>query len=267
MTASRRGKERAGANEGLLCGIHAVGSLLRRRPEAVRSVFVQEGGQNPRLAEIAALAAEFGVRPQTLGEEELDRRAQGARHQGVIAQFDLDRAVAAEDELDALLAGAAEAPLLLVLDGVQDPHNLGACLRTADAAGVHAVIAPKDRAAGLTPAVCKVASGAVGHIPFVRVTNLARTLRQLRDADVWIAGADADAPDAMSLYETDLTLPLALVLGAEGSGMRRLTREHCDWLVSIPMAEAAVESLNVSVATGICLFEARRQRLVKGLAP
>ncbi len=262
MTAPRRAKERAGGGEGLLCGIHAVGGLLRRRPEAVRSVFVQEAGQNPRLAEIAALATDHGVRLLSLGADEIDRRAQGARHQGVIAQFDLDRAVSTEDELDGLLENVFGAPpLLLVLDGVQDPHNLGACLRTADAAGVHAVIAPKDRAAGLTPAVCKVASGAVGHIPFVRVTNLARTLRRLREADVWIAGADAAAEDAMSLYEADLTLPLALVLGAEGSGMRRLTREHCDWLVSIPMVDAAVESLNVSVATGICLFEARRQRL------
>lgn len=270
MTAPRRGKERAGggaAGESLLCGIHAVGGLLRRRPEAVRGVFIQEGGQNPRLAELAELAVEYGVRLQTLGEEEIDRRAQGARHQGVIAQFDLERAVSSENDLDGLLAEASETPLLLVLDGVQDPHNLGACLRTADAAGVHAVIAPKDRAAGLTPVVCKVASGAVGHIPFVRVTNLARTLRALRDADVWIAGADADGEGAMSLYDADLTLPVALVLGAEGNGMRRLTREHCDWLVSIPMADAAVESLNVSVATGICLFEARRQRLVKALAP
>jgi 23S rRNA (guanosine2251-2'-O)-methyltransferase len=266
MTAPRRGKDRTGgAGEGLLCGIHAIGGLLRRRPEAVRGIFVQEGAQNPRLAEIAELAAIHGVRLQTLGEEEIDRRAQGARHQGIIAQFDLDRAVSPEDELDALLEEAGAALLLLVLDGVQDPHNLGACLRTADAAGVHAVIAPRDRAAGLTPAVCKVASGAVGHIPFVRVTNLARTLRQLRDADVWIAGADAADEGAIPLYQADLTLPLALVLGAEGTGMRRLTREHCDWLVSIPMADAAVESLNVSVATGICLFEARRQRLAKGL--
>jgi 23S rRNA (guanosine2251-2'-O)-methyltransferase len=151
--------------------------------------------------------------------------------------------------------------LLLVLDGVQDPHNLGACLRTADAAGVHAVIVPRDRAAGLTPVVCKVASGAVGHIPFVQVTNLARTLRALREAGVWLVGTDMAGETP--LHRADLNRPLALILGAEEKGMRRLTREACDWLISIPMY-GTVESLNVSVAAGVCLFEACRQRLAAG---
>ncbi|MDR2876954.1 MAG: 23S rRNA (guanosine(2251)-2'-O)-methyltransferase RlmB [Chromatiales bacterium] len=247
-------------NDGLLCGIHTVSGLLRRQPGAVRAVWLQDGAHNPRHTDIETLAAEQGIRLSRLPLDELERRAGGARHQGVIAQFDLEAVTLDEGDIDDVLAAIEGPPLLLVLDGVQDPHNLGACLRTADAAGVHAVIAPKDRATGLTPVVCKVASGAVGHIPFLRVTNLARTLRQLRDADIWIAGAAAEG--AQSLYETDLTLPIALVLGAEGTGLRRLTREHCDWLVSIPMA-GAVESLNVSVASGICLFESRRQRLVK----
>lgn len=247
-------------NDGLLCGIHAVSGLLRRQPGAVRSVWLQDGARNPRHAGIEEAAAEQGVRLGRLPAEELDRRAGGARHQGVIAQFDLEAVTLDEGDIDDVLAAIEGPPLLLVLDGVQDPHNLGACMRTADAAGAHAVIAPKDRATGLTPTVCKVASGAVGHIPFLRVTNLARAMRRLRDADIWIAGAAAEG--ANTIYETDLTLPIALVLGAEGTGLRRLTREHCDWLVSIPMA-GAVESLNVSVAAGICLFESRRQRLAE----
>lgn len=250
-------KASKGGGEGLLIGIHAVAGLLDRRPGAVRAVWLTEGGLNDRQAALEALARHNRVSVDFLPAEELDRRAAGARHQGVIAQFDPDGLVLDEADLDALLNGVAGPPLLLVLDGVQDPHNLGACLRSADAAGVDAVIVPKDRAAGLTAAVCKVASGAVGHVPFVRVTNLARTLRRLRDADIWIAGADADGDT--SLYDADLKLPIALVLGAEGSGMRRLTREHCDFRVSIPM-QGAVESLNISVAAAVCLFEARRQR-------
>lgn len=243
--------------EGQLHGIHAVTGLLERRPAAVRAVWLPEGGLNERLAAVDALARQQRVAVERLPPEELDLRAAGARHQGVIAQFDPDGIILAEGDLDALIAAIAGPPLLLVLDGVQDPHNLGACLRSADAAGADAVIVPKDRAASLTSAVCKVASGAVGHIPFVRVTNLARTLRQLRDADIWIAGAEAGG--ATTLYEADLKLPLALVLGAEGSGLRRLTREHCDFHLSIPM-RGVVESLNISVAAAVCLFEARRQR-------
>ncbi|MDX9741446.1 MAG: 23S rRNA (guanosine(2251)-2'-O)-methyltransferase RlmB [Gammaproteobacteria bacterium] len=246
----------------MLCGIHAVSGLLRRRPAAIRAIWLQEGSRNSRLVELGEQAERSAVRCRVAPVEELDRLAEGVRHQGVIAQFDAEALTLNEAELDQLLDGVEGAPLLLVLDGVQDPHNLGACLRTADAAGVHAVIAPRDRAASLTATVCKVASGAAGKVPFVQVTNLARTLRGLRDRGIWIAGADAEA--GASLYGLELDGPLALVLGAEDRGLRRLTREHCDWLVAIPMAgEAGVESLNVSVAAGICLFEVRRQRLAR----
>jgi 23S rRNA (guanosine2251-2'-O)-methyltransferase len=250
-------KPKKGGTGGWLHGIHAVKGLLERRPDAVQAVWLAEGAGAERLATIEALARRQRIQVGFLPPDELDRRAEGARHQGVIAQFDPDVVVLGEAELDALLEVAAGPPLLLVLDGVQDPHNLGACLRSADAAGADAVIVPKDRAAGMTAAVCKVASGAVGHVPFVRVTNLARTLRRLRDADIWIAGADVDGDT--SLFEADLRLPVALVLGAEGSGLRRLTREHCDFRLSIPM-QGVVESLNISVAAAVCLFEARRQR-------
>lgn len=246
-----------GGGEGRLHGLHAVAGLLERRPSALRALWLPDGPLNERQTAIESLAREAGIGVTRVPPEELDARADGARHQGVIASFDPEAVTLDETDLDALLAQVTGPPLLLVLDGVQDPHNLGACLRSADAAGVDAVIVPKDRAAGLTAAVCKVASGAVGHVPFVRVTNLARTLRRLRDADLWIAGADADGDT--SLYAADLTLPMALVLGAEGSGLRRLTREHCDFRVSIPM-HGAVESLNISVAAAVCLFEARRQR-------
>lgn len=246
-----------GGAEVFLHGVHAVSGLLERRPEAVRNVWLSAGGLGDRLADIEKLARRQRVQLDFLVTEELDRRAAGARHQGVVAQIDPDGIVLDEADLDAALKSVVEPPLLLVLDGVQDPHNLGACLRSADAAGADAVIVPKDRAVGLTAAVCKVASGAVGHVPFVRVTNLARTLRQLRDADVWIAGADAEGDT--TVYQADLKLPTALVLGAEGSGLRRLTREHCDFRISIPM-QGVVESLNISVAAAVCLFEARRQR-------
>ena len=178
-------------------------------------------------------------------------------HQGIVAQT-LVHSPLGEDALLQILNQLVQPPLLLVLDGVQDPHNLGACLRTADAAGVDAVIAPRDRAVGLTPVVCKVASGAAERVPFIQVTNLARTLRSLcEDHNIWIIGTAGDADT--SLYRSDLTGPLAIVMGAEEKGMRRLTREQCDSLVFLPMA-GAVESLNVSVATGVVLYEAVRQR-------
>lgn len=246
-----------------LYGIHAVASLAARRPGAVREVWMAGDASNPRLVELGASIERAGISLKRVSHQELDRRLGGARHQGVLAFFDPAGIACSERELGELLATVPEAPLLLVLDGVQDPHNLGACLRTADAAGAHAVVAPKNRAVGITPAVCKVASGAVGHIPFVQVTNLARTLRGLRDAGLWIAGADmaADTP----LFTADLTGPLALVLGGEGKGLRRLTRELCDLRISLPM-RGAVESLNVSVAAGACLFEAVRQRGLKNRA-
>jgi 23S rRNA (guanosine2251-2'-O)-methyltransferase len=189
----------------------------------------------------------------------LDKLAEGGRHQGVVAEV-LPRASDPETQLEEALESAAGAPLLLVLDGVQDPHNLGACLRSADAAGVAAVIVPRDRAAGMTPVVRKVAAGAAETVPLVAVVNLARTLRQLKERGIWLVGTDDTADKG--LYEADLKGPLALVMGSEGEGLRRLTRECCDLLVSIPMA-GAVESLNVSVATGVALFEAVRQRSAK----
>jgi 23S rRNA (guanosine2251-2'-O)-methyltransferase len=237
-------------------GVHAVRVLLSRTPQRVRRVMVAEGKESVRLAEIHALAAQAGVAVVTVDAASLDKLADGGRHQGVLAEV-AARSGDPETQLEEALEAAGPTPLLLVLDGVQDPHNLGACLRSADAAGVAAVIAPRDRAAGLTPVVRKVAAGAAEAVPFVAVVNLARTLRELKERGLWLVGTD-DSADK-SLHDVDLTGPLALVMGSEGEGMRRLTRECCDQLVSIPMA-GAVESLNVSVATGVVLFEAVRQR-------
>jgi 23S rRNA (guanosine2251-2'-O)-methyltransferase len=240
-------------------GIHAVRVLLSRHPQRVRRVLLGAGRDAGRLAEIRALAQRAGVQVGTVDDATLDRLAAGERHQGVVAEVQ-PRAGDPETQLEEALEAAGQAPLLLVLDGVQDPHNLGACLRSADAAGVAAVIVPRDRAAGLTPVVRKVAAGAAETVPLVAVVNLARTLRDLKERGIWLVGTD-DAADR-TLYEADLKGPVALVLGSEGEGLRRLTRECCDQLVAIPMA-GAVESLNVSVATGVALFEAVRQRSVK----
>jgi len=237
-------------------GIHAVRVLLARHPQRVRRVLLAGGRDAGRLAEIHALAGRAGAQVSAVDDATLDRLAEGARHQGVVAEL-VPRAGDPETQLEEALEAAAGAPLLLVLDGVQDPHNLGACLRSADAAGVAAVLVPRDRAAGLTPVVRKVAAGAADTVPVVTVVNLARTLRALKERGIWLVGTD-DAADK-TLYEADLTGPVALVMGSEGEGMRRLTRECCDELVSIPMA-GAVESLNVSVAAGVVLFEAVRQR-------
>ena len=237
-------------------GIHAVRVLLSRHPQRVRRVLLGAGRDAGRLAEIRGLAQRAGVQVGTADDATLDRLAGGERHQGVVAEVQA-RAGDPETQLEEALEAAAGAPLLLVLDGVQDPHNLGACLRSADAAGVAAVIVPRDRAAGLTPVVRKVAAGAAETVPLVAVVNLARTLRDLRERGIWLVGTD-DAADR-TLYDADLKGPVALVMGSEGEGLRRLTRECCDQLVSIPMA-GAVESLNVSVATGVVLFEAVRQR-------
>jgi 23S rRNA (guanosine2251-2'-O)-methyltransferase len=237
-------------------GVHAVRVLLSRTPQRVRRVLMAAGKDAGRLAEVRTLAARAGIAVVSVDEATLDKLAEGGRHQGVLAEV-AARSGDPETQLEEALEAAGEAPLLLVLDGVQDPHNLGACLRSADAAGVAAVIAPRDRAAGLTPVVRKVAAGAAETVPFVAVVNLARTLRELKERGVWLVGTD-DSADK-TLYEADLAGPLALVMGSEGEGMRRLTRECCDQLVSIPMA-GAVESLNVSVAAGVVLFEAVRQR-------
>jgi 23S rRNA (guanosine2251-2'-O)-methyltransferase len=245
------------AKTGQVYGQHAVASLLARRPGEVTGLTVAEGAGDRRLAALLEAAGAAGIPVRHVPRKDLDQRFPGARHQGVAATVVTGIPELTEKGLPDFLAALTEPAFLLILDGVQDPHNLGACLRTADAAGVHAVILPRDRAAGLTPVVYKVACGAVESVPVCFVTNLARTLRQLREAGIWVYGAsDAAAQD---LYATQLTGPLALVLGGEGKGLRRLTRELCDYLVAIPMA-GQVESLNVSVATGVLLYEARRQR-------
>lgn len=239
-------------------GFHAVNSRLRQSADSVAEIYVATGRHDPRARDLVKLAEAHGVRVIPTDPARLDGMTGGhekaGRHQGVVARVSaVQRHVTLDDVLDTL----AEPALLLVLDGVQDPHNLGACLRVADAAGAHAVIAPKDRAVGLNATAIKVASGAADSVPYVTVTNLARALREMQERGIWTVGADAEA--AKDIYAVDLKAPLALVLGAEGSGLRRLTRETCDQLARIPM-HGSVESLNVSVASGICLFEARRQR-------
>lgn len=245
----------------LIYGHHAVAAALRRDPARILEICIAEG-LRPQGALDRTLedARRIGLAVRTAPRKALDALVKGGAHQGVVAWQRPARAYN-EGDLDELLERNDGPPLLLILDGIQDPHNLGACLRSADAAGTLAVIAPRDRAAGLTPVVRKVASGAAENLPFIQVTNLARTLRHLKDQGVWLVGADGGAE--RGLYEADLTAPVALVMGTEGEGLRRLTREHCDLLVRIPMA-GSVASLNVSVAAGICLFEAVRQRRAGG---
>lgn len=240
----------------VIFGLHAVRTLLQQRPERAALLILQKGREDARVNELVQLAEARSVKTEWRDGRELDRLAGDERHQGACLQI-RSVGVLGEGALDDLLDAMTTPPLLLVLDGVQDPHNLGACLRTADAAAVTAVIVPKDRAAGLTATVRKVASGAAEVVPLIQVTNLARTLRWLKEREIWIIGTDDQAEH--SLYAAKLTGPLALVLGAEGTGLRRLTRENCDALVSIPM-RGVVESLNVSVATGVLLYEAMRQR-------
>lgn len=242
----------------LIFGFHAVHARLRHHPDSVIEIFVHAGRHDPRLRDLLAIAQERNVRAVPVDAQRLQGMVGHGKHQGVVAQVEPVRLVASLD--DVVNAAGAEA-LLLVLDGVTDPHNLGACLRVADALGVHAVVAPKDRSAGLTPTVAKVASGAAETIPFIPVTNLARAMEELKDLGLQVIGADESGPE--SLLEAELTGPLAWVLGAEGEGMRRLTRERCDRLVRIPML-GSVESLNVSVAAGLCLYETRRQRAQTG---
>jgi len=244
------------SDETIVFGMHAVRTLLQRRPERAALLMLQKGREDARTEELLRMAQAASIRTQRCELRELDRLAGHERHQGVCLQVHAGGALG-EGALDELLDRADTPPLLLVLDGVQDPHNLGACLRTADAVGVTAVIVPRDRAAGLSPTVRKVASGAAETVPLIQVVNLARTLRWLKTRDVWIVGTDDQAPK--SLYQAPLTGALAIVLGAEGQGLRRLTREQCDLLVGIPML-GIVESLNVSVAAGVMLYEAVRQR-------
>jgi 23S rRNA (guanosine2251-2'-O)-methyltransferase len=241
----------------LLYGFHAVGARLRAAPGSVRELLVDASRADARMQQLLERAAQCGVEAQPMDGARLDAISGGARHQGVLARVEpLERLNTLDAVLDAADAAGAT-PLLLGLDGVTDPHNLGAMLRTADATGVHAVFAPKDRAVGLTPVVAKVASGAADTVHYVMVTNMARALAALRERDVHVVGTAGEATD--TVYQARLAGPAALVLGAEGSGMRRLVREGCDQLVRIPML-GSVESLNVSVAAGVCLYEALRQR-------
>lgn len=237
-------------------GIHAVKAVLEREPERFIEAFVLKGRQDDRLMPILNDLQVCGVSIQQMTRKTLDDKARGANHQGIMARVKPAKQLN-ENDLDDILA-KHESPLLLVLDGVTDPHNLGACLRNADAAGVAAVIVPKDKSANINATVSKVACGAAETVPLVRVTNLARTMRALQEQGVWFVGTAGEATH--DIYQAKLTGSLAIVMGAEGDGMRRLTRETCDDLIKIPMA-GSVSSLNVSVASGVCLFEAVRQRL------
>jgi len=243
------------ANIEYVFGIHAVQTKLQRNPERVQEIWFQEGRDDQRLKQVKALADEQSIECHIMPRRDLDNKVNG-RHQGVVAGC-TPSPVKDEHFLTQLLEDLTEPAFLLILDGITDPHNLGACLRTADAAGVHAVIAPKDKSASLNSTVSKVACGAAESIPFVQVTNLARCLKTLQDAGIWITGTAGEATS--HIHQTDLKGNMALVMGAEGEGMRRLTRERCDQLVKIPM-KGEVSSLNVSVAAGVCLFEAVRQR-------
>lgn len=260
------------AGQDWIVGIHSVTELLRRNPQDVLELVLQQERADKRLDEIRELAGQLGIKVQELPRDQLEKRLLGKSadkggrknkgehlpvHQGVIALCQWRDTVKDEAFLSRMLEQLAHPPLLLVLDEITDPHNLGACLRTADAAGVDAVIVPKDNSAPMNLTVRKVASGAAEKVNLVAVTNLSRTLANLQQRGIWIYGTAGEAEQ--TLYQADLTGPLALVMGSEGKGMRRLTREHCDHLVSIPMA-GAVSSLNVSVAAGVCLFEAVRQR-------
>lgn len=238
-----------------LFGIHSVTAALQNEPERALELWVANGRDDKRLLPIIQLSQQLGISLQQCHRKSLDERTQGEQHQGVLLKVRPAKQKN-EDDLSRLLDEVSQ-PLLLVLDGVTDPHNIGACLRTADAAGAHAVIVPKDKSGGLTATARKVACGAAETVPFIQVTNLARTLVYLQSRNIWVVGTSGDATQA--LYDVSLNGPLALVMGAEGSGMRRLTAERCDQLVKLPMA-GQVSSLNVSVAAGICLYEIVRQR-------
>ena len=241
----------------VLFGFHAVGVRLKTAPASIIEVYVDPTRRDARMKQFLSRAAEAGVRIIEADGPRLIKLTGSAGHQGVAARVQAVEGVRTLDELLDDLQEQGTVPLLLVLDGVTDPHNLGACLRVADGAGAHAVIAPKDHAAGINATVAKVASGAAETVPYFMVTNLARTLNELKERSIWVTGTSDDAE--RTLYDVDFKGPTALVLGAEGGGMRQLTRKTCDQLVRIPMM-GAVESLNVSVASGVCLYEARRQR-------
>ena len=244
------------SNKQFVIGLHAVESLLRSQPERIIRLYAYEERHDKKIQFLINLANKLNVPVELNTKQALDRMTQHLNHQGMVALCAKMKTYS-ETDLKLLIENAATPAFFLILDGVQDPHNLGACFRSADAAGVHAIIAPKDKAASITPIVSKVASGAAEVIPFVQVTNLVRTIEKLKEFGVWVYGAAGDAHQ--SLYQANLSGPLAMVLGAEGEGLRRLTKEHCDGLLSIPMS-GTVSSLNVSVAAGIFLFEVVRQR-------
>jgi 23S rRNA (guanosine2251-2'-O)-methyltransferase len=244
--------------QNFIYGLHAVEAALQKESHKIQQIFMQQKRHDKRAQKILQLAKRHKIAVHFVLPNKLQDLVGGARHQGVIAQIQATEKIT-ENDLDELLDELQEPAFLLILDGVQDPHNLGACLRSAEAAGVHAVIAPKDRAVGLTPTVYKVASGAAEVVPFIQVTNLARTMRKLQDQGIWLMGADAEGEAC--LFDADLSGSIAIVMGAEGKGLRRLTREHCDQVLSIPMI-GSVASLNVSVATGIFLFEVVRQKRI-----
>jgi 23S rRNA (guanosine2251-2'-O)-methyltransferase len=249
----------------LIAGLHSVRTALKHGAGSVLEVWI-EGvrKQDRRVREVIVLARESDVKVSYINRDQMDQLTSGSNHQGVAARTQVPSSLD-ESALETLLSTLEVPPFLLILDGVTDPHNLGACLRSADAAGIHAVIAPKDRSVGLTPTACKVASGAAESVPFIQVTNLVRTLKWLQsDRGVWLVGTAGEAET--SVYEADLKGPVGIVMGGEEKGMRRLTRESCDLLVKLPMA-GVVESLNVSVAAGICIFEAARQRASLGMTP
>lgn len=245
------------SDDAVICGLHAVRLAIETTPEKVTQLWVDRKRRDKRIQEIISLARRHSLSLEFTGRDELDDKV-GGGHQGVVLMT-CATMPHSEKDIGDLLAVAKPLPLVLVLDGVTDPHNLGACLRTADAADVDFVIVPKDRAVGLNTTVRKSASGAAERLPLIQVTNLARTLRYFQDAGLWITGT---AMQGEALYEADLTGPRVIVMGSEGKGMRRLTREHCDQLLNIPM-RGCVESLNVSVATGIVLYEVVRQRFFR----
>jgi 23S rRNA (guanosine2251-2'-O)-methyltransferase len=242
-----------------LFGIHAVQAALEYSPQKIRRAWVDGQRQDAKLKPLLDALSALGIQIEKTERKKLERMAEGKNHQGIVVAVELP-AMLTEDRLKEDVLALTQMPFYLVLDQVQDPHNLGACLRTADAVGVHGVIITKDNAAGITPTVCKVASGAAETVPVYQVTNLARVLRWLKEQNIWIMGAAGEAEQ--TIHELQLDMPLALVMGAEGSGMRHLTRQHCDFLVKIPMI-GQVESLNVSVAAGVMLYEVFRQKQCK----
>ncbi len=240
----------------VIYGLHAVEALLKSAPERFIEVFALKGRDDERLNKVINLARKQGITVQLANRKALDEKSNEEQHQGILAKVQA-APILSEKDLDLIIESKQGAPFFLILDGVTDPHNIGACLRTADAAGVDALIVPKDKSGALTATAKKVACGAAESVPFIQVTNLARTLRELQEKGVWLIGTAGEA--TQTLHQAKLTGPMALIMGAEGKGMRRLTKETCDELISIPML-GSVSSLNVSVATGVCLFEMLRQR-------